>query len=66
MKFNINTTIPEHKEGCTYGEIGYNEVVLQCRRTIGEVVISQDVDVIRLSEDQAVELYKHLHSTFGG
>lgn len=65
MKFNINAVIPEYREECTHGVIGYNSVKLECRRTVGEVVIAQDVDVIRLSEDQALELYKHLHSTFG-
>lgn len=65
VKFNTNVTIPEYREECTHGVIGYNDVKLECRRAIGEVVISQDVDVIRLSEDQAIELYKHLHSTFG-
>lgn len=65
MKFNIDVIIPEHHEDCTHGVIGYNAVRLGCQRTIGCVVISQDIDVIRLSEDQSIELYKHLHSVFG-
>ena len=64
MKFNIDVVIPKYQEDYEYGSIGYNEVILTCSRTIGEVTISQDIDVIRLSENQARSLYEHLHKVF--
>ena len=64
MKFNIDIVIPKYQEDCEYGSIEYNEVILKCSRTVGEVTISQDIDVIRLSEDQARNLYEHLHKVF--
>ena len=65
MKFNIDVVIPKYQEDYEYyGSIEYNEVILKCRRTISEVTISQDTDVIRLSQDQARNLYEHLHKVF--
>lgn len=65
MKFNINTTIPEAVEDFPLGGFVYDEVGLQCIRSTGEVFITQNDKCISINEDQAVELYKHLHSTFG-
>lgn len=64
MKFNLNVKIPEYVEECTHGVIAYEEVSLNCRRSTDEVVISQNLDNIFMSEDQAEQLYLHLKSVF--
>lgn len=64
MNFNLNVTILEYVEECTHGVIAYEEVSLKCCRSTDEVVISQNLDTIMMSEDQAKQLYLHLKSVF--
>lgn len=65
IRFNLNVTIDGIYEQHTHGTLEYPDINLQCNRTCGEVFIKQESSLITMTEDQAEELYKHLHSVFG-
>lgn len=53
IKFNGELVIPEYKEECTHGVFTNGEVLVHVRRSVGQVVIQQDDDIIDMTEEQA-------------
>lgn len=66
MKFNIKEEIPKVTEQYLCGNIVYETVKLNCRRSTGDVIIEQGTSCILMNEEQAEQLYKHLKTTFKG
>lgn len=61
IKFNGNLLIPYSGENCTHGSWGSNEIKVEIRRSTDEMVIYQDIDIVRFTVDQMKQLKDFLN-----